>query len=241
MRLRVESSFFRAPPAKDAASGVDIFFSHFPQTFRQTLQCARRTNVVYFCIASAFCVSLRAGQRQPATDPADASRQSHRTHRSRRRSNPPRRQDIRNPARLRGIQGLVGVPRREDGAGRDAAAGLGARNTRGARHRHQRRQPDPHGGMGLPQFSPHHALLLVHPRLPRTAPARARSRQMALQGRPPLRPTCSSTKPPDGSPRTTSSPSTGSPPTKESCRTSASDSQSPLSPNRRPGSILSIN
>ena len=128
-----------------------------------------------------------ASQRPPAPT-ADASRQSYRTHRSRRRSNPPRRQDIRNPARLRGIQGLVGVPRREDGAGRDAAAGPGARNTRGAGHRHQRRQPDPHGGMGLPQFSPHHALLLVHPRLPRTAPARARSRQMALQGRPPLRP-----------------------------------------------------
>ena len=68
MRLRVESSFFRAPPAKDAAAGIDISFFHFSQTFRRSLQCARRTNVVYFCIASAFCVSLRAGQRQPATD-----------------------------------------------------------------------------------------------------------------------------------------------------------------------------
>ena len=26
MRLRVESSFFRSPPAKDAAAGIDIFF-----------------------------------------------------------------------------------------------------------------------------------------------------------------------------------------------------------------------
>ena len=50
---------------------------------------------------------------------------------------------------------------------------------------------------------------------------------LASPDSPPPNCTCSSTKPPDGSPRTTSSPSAGSPPTKESCRTSASDSDCP--------------
>ncbi len=60
--------------------------------------------------------------------------------------------------KLRGIQGLVGIPRRKDGTGRNAGGSAYPRDPRGARCGHKRGQIPLHGRLGLSQIPSYHAL-----------------------------------------------------------------------------------